>query len=230
VTGGFHTDHVLAAARRQGMTCLTVRPRLSQQDLVNPYFALIRERRTPLEKLLAENQNILALAPGYPQVGEADRTAILTPEQEAAQPEGIRLFLTTLRLALQQEQAAQSAAEGAAQIPVLAAAHQEALSQYPYAAGVEIDWARAQASGRTVILPFKNLGLSAVIQPANAVTQTGGVELARVELPEAPYVIRMLDNETVAQVQEQCWLRAGPSPRKAGRARGALQMISRWRS
>ncbi|MEW6517775.1 MAG: hypothetical protein AB1439_12830, partial [candidate division FCPU426 bacterium] len=222
VTGGFHTERVMEAARAQGMTCLTVRPRLSQQDLVNPYFALIRERRTPLEKLLAENQNILALAPNFPQVGDNERNSILTAEQEASLPETIRLFLTPLRMVLLAEEVAQSAAEGIGQLPALEAVLQKAQDQYPYAEGVAIDWKNALAAGNTFILPYVKFGLSAVIQPVNALTQAGGVELMRLERDGVTYAIRMFDNQTVARLQDQMLASGQVTAARGQEARVAL--------
>ncbi|MCK5219079.1 hypothetical protein KAR10_06130, partial [bacterium] len=61
VTGGYHTDMVLDELKQKGVSYLCIKPRLSRQDIVNPYFALLREQRTPLEKLLAQNQNILGI-------------------------------------------------------------------------------------------------------------------------------------------------------------------------
>ena len=61
ITGGFHTAEVLAELQRRNISYVSVKPRLSQQDIVNPYFSLLRNKRTPLEKLLARNQNILSL-------------------------------------------------------------------------------------------------------------------------------------------------------------------------
>ncbi len=67
VTGGFHTDIMLAELERKGVSYICVKPRLRRQDIVNPYFALLRGQRTPLEKLMAQNQNILSLATVWPQ-------------------------------------------------------------------------------------------------------------------------------------------------------------------
>jgi len=61
LTGGFHTPDILAELQRRNITCISITPRLSRQDIVNPYFELLQNKRTPLEKLLAKNQNIIAL-------------------------------------------------------------------------------------------------------------------------------------------------------------------------
>ncbi len=61
VTGGYHTDMVLDELKQKGVSYICIKPRLCRQDIVNPYFSLLREQRTPLEKLLAQNQNILGI-------------------------------------------------------------------------------------------------------------------------------------------------------------------------
>lgn len=78
VTGGFHTNIVLSELRRQEISYLCVKPRLRHYDIANPYFALLMNRRTPLEKLLARNQNILAIKPASPETGQ-DPQALMGP-------------------------------------------------------------------------------------------------------------------------------------------------------
>ena len=53
VTGGYHTEHVLAALEAQGVSYISIKPKITEQDVVNPYFSLLRNRQTPLEKLLS---------------------------------------------------------------------------------------------------------------------------------------------------------------------------------
>lgn len=69
VAGGYHTGEVTAELKKQGLSYISVKPRLEHQDLVNPYFALLRGRKTPLEKLLAQNQNIFAPRSNFVQGG-----------------------------------------------------------------------------------------------------------------------------------------------------------------
>jgi len=61
INGGFHTDKVLSELKRRNITYISIKPRLTREDVVNPYFDLLRNRQSPLEKLLARNQRILAL-------------------------------------------------------------------------------------------------------------------------------------------------------------------------
>ncbi|MCK5241486.1 methyltransferase domain-containing protein [bacterium] len=67
VNGGFHTDKVLAELKNRNVTHISIKPRVSQQGVVNPYFELLQGRETPLEKLLAKNQNIMAVLTGFSQ-------------------------------------------------------------------------------------------------------------------------------------------------------------------
>ncbi|MCD4813591.1 hypothetical protein K8S19_07865 [bacterium] len=61
ISGGFHTNEILAELERRRFSYVSVKPHFSRNDTVNPYFSLLQNRQTPLEKLLAKDQNILAL-------------------------------------------------------------------------------------------------------------------------------------------------------------------------
>ncbi|MCK5242819.1 hypothetical protein KAR34_10235, partial [bacterium] len=65
VSGGYHTQHVIDLLRGQNVSYVSLKPTLTRVDIINPYFTLLREKRTPLEKLLAQNQNIINLPPGH---------------------------------------------------------------------------------------------------------------------------------------------------------------------
>ncbi|MCK5243469.1 hypothetical protein KAR34_13555, partial [bacterium] len=75
VTGGFHTEHVLAGLQAQGISILSLKPKLTQQDLVNPYFTLLRNRKTPLEKLLSQEQRVFTLEPYLPTLSDPHRVS-----------------------------------------------------------------------------------------------------------------------------------------------------------
>jgi hypothetical protein len=60
ITGGFHNPLVEAAFQKRGISFLTVKPRITHTYDENPYFSLLRNRRAPVEELLAQNQNIFA--------------------------------------------------------------------------------------------------------------------------------------------------------------------------
>jgi serine O-acetyltransferase len=82
ITGGYHTEQILAQLKSRNISYLAVKPNLTQQDLVNPYFALLRNRRTPLERLLSQDQKAIALAPFFLEWPDAnaDVADTLLPE------------------------------------------------------------------------------------------------------------------------------------------------------
>lgn len=61
VTGGFHTPLVEDLLKERGYSVITVKPRLTKTELTNPYFSLLRDRRTPLERLLAKKEGFFSL-------------------------------------------------------------------------------------------------------------------------------------------------------------------------
>ena len=95
VTGGYHTDMVLEELKQKGVSYVCIKPRLSRQDIVNPYFALLRERRTPLEKLLAQNQNILGIEVMLHQTGK-DTGKVMTFAEFLALSPKEQLNVTTI--------------------------------------------------------------------------------------------------------------------------------------
>ncbi len=54
VAGGFHTALVEQTLKQKNISFISVRPRFSQQDDANPYFALLGQQNTPLEKILSQ--------------------------------------------------------------------------------------------------------------------------------------------------------------------------------
>jgi hypothetical protein len=60
ITGGFHNPRVEAAFQAHGVSYLTVKPRITHTYDENPYFSLLRNRRAPVEELLAKSQNNFA--------------------------------------------------------------------------------------------------------------------------------------------------------------------------
>ncbi|NTV51984.1 MAG: hypothetical protein HGA76_03070 [Candidatus Firestonebacteria bacterium] len=74
ITGGFHAAGVQAEMKQRGQAYVCIRPRLTHTDVVNPYFSILRNQPTPLEKLLAQNQNILS-----PVSNLAAKTDVLAP-------------------------------------------------------------------------------------------------------------------------------------------------------
>lgn len=65
-SGGFHSEGIIRALKAAGVGYLSVKPRLTKLDILNPYFSLLQGHRQPLERLLAKNQTILALPSRMP--------------------------------------------------------------------------------------------------------------------------------------------------------------------
>jgi hypothetical protein len=63
ITGGFHTPHILSELKDLGVTTINIRPRLEHEDVINPYFNILKQCPNPLEKLLMQNQNNLSTVP-----------------------------------------------------------------------------------------------------------------------------------------------------------------------
>ncbi|NTV52576.1 MAG: hypothetical protein HGA76_06150, partial [Candidatus Firestonebacteria bacterium] len=61
VNGGFHTPGIAAELKRRNVSFITVQPRLTRQDWVNPYYSLLQGKKLPLEKLLEKKQSIFAV-------------------------------------------------------------------------------------------------------------------------------------------------------------------------
>jgi|GEM_PF-4792313 len=60
ITGGYHATEVEEALRRENVSYITVRPRITRTDTANPYFALLRNQRTPIERLLEQQERLFA--------------------------------------------------------------------------------------------------------------------------------------------------------------------------
>ena len=92
VTGGFHSEKVLSEFKSRGVSYISIKPGLKHQDIVNPYFSLLRNHRTPLEKLLAQNQNILGIPSRFAQVMGTIVFKLLTKTHMKSQPKEVQSF------------------------------------------------------------------------------------------------------------------------------------------
>ncbi len=68
ITGGFHTAEVLQEMQNRDISYVSITPCLTRQDVVNPYFSLLRNKQMPLEKLLSKNQEIMAVQTACPDL------------------------------------------------------------------------------------------------------------------------------------------------------------------
>ncbi len=62
VAGGFHAVLVEKELKRRSVSFISVKPRLTRLDTANPYFALLRGRRTPLEKMLRDKEQYFKIS------------------------------------------------------------------------------------------------------------------------------------------------------------------------
>ncbi len=67
ITGGYHTDGVLKALKEKGLSYLALKPRLTKQDVLNPYFSLLTSKPTALEQWLSQEQRKFALQSYLPK-------------------------------------------------------------------------------------------------------------------------------------------------------------------
>ncbi len=81
ISGGFHTEKVLHELESRNISYVSIKPRLTRQDIVNPYFSLLQNRKLPLEKLLARNQDIMAVLTECADLPNIKPTDIINPAQ-----------------------------------------------------------------------------------------------------------------------------------------------------
>ncbi len=68
ITGGFHAAHVEQALRENQVSYIAIKPRITRIDAPNPYFSLIRNKRTSLDLLLARKEKLFAPSTGFNRV------------------------------------------------------------------------------------------------------------------------------------------------------------------
>ena len=180
VTGGYHKEEVLKELERHNISYVCVKPCLCHHDIVNPYFVLLRNKRTPLEKLLAQNQNIMGL--------------------ESSFMHDAGLFNTMMAHLFFQETTKVGLDNGKTNIPELSAFVTKAMANHPEA---NPDWNNAkmdEASG-TVIVPFPALQASLVVRRLGQ-----GISLktlAKHQRVFAGFEFSMLDNVSLAGIEAQ---------------------------
>ncbi len=167
VSGGFHNDGVLAALKSRKISYLSVQPAITHEDLVNPYYSLLRNRKNPLEKLLAENQNILALASAFPQAIQTEKP--LEPGEWAQQPEAVKTFAKVMDLVLKSG-ALGDAAQASTKVSDVKAAFEAMVRNAGMNSQIQPLWEQVQVNEatQTMIVPMSLGGtqaLSLVIRP-----------------------------------------------------------------
>ena len=192
VTGGYHSEEVLGELKRRGVSYVSVKPCLRHQDIVNPYFALLKNRRTPLEKLLAQNQNILSLATVFPQTHNPYR--LLDTESLFSQMLDIINNGGTVQAGIK---------DGNRTIAALKVYFAKWMGKYPlYNAKIQPDWDTAVRSMRTntFIVPFPALNMSLVVRPER---RSAELDLAVHRQVIHGWEVAMVDDVSLANVRNR---------------------------
>ncbi len=61
ITGGFHMPYVEALLKINRISFVTLKPRVTALDQVNPYFSLLQGKQSPIEKLLSKKETLFNL-------------------------------------------------------------------------------------------------------------------------------------------------------------------------
>ncbi len=199
VTGGYHSEEVLKELQRRDISYVCVKPDLRHSDIVNPYFSLLKNQRTPLEKLLAQNQNILSLATCF-------RTKLRTTAGvENILPENVRTFEKTLDLTLKLGLVVHLMREGVKGLAPLKQAYQDIVAAYrENNSRIGLDWDKVSLAGRMGFCPV-TAGFTAVICPCGF--QSRNKPLMTVALNKE-YEIQMMNSAMAANMRSEV-LRAG---------------------
>ncbi len=199
VTGGYHSEEVLKELQRRDISYVCIKPDLRHSDIVNPYFSLLKNRRTPLEKLLAQNQNILSLATCF-------RTKLRTTAGvENILPENVSAFEKTLDLTLKLGLVVHLMREGVKGLAPLKQAYQDIVAAYrENNSRIGLDWDNVRLAGRMGFCPV-TAGFTAVICPCGF--QSRNKPLMTVALNQE-YEIRMMNSAMATNMQSEV-LRAG---------------------
>ncbi len=149
VTGGFHTDEMASELKARGVSYVCVKPRIKHNDIANPYFDLLRNQRTPLEKLLAQNQNILALRISSPQSADPKKAL-----EWSALPKDKKLFYRMLDVLFAQGMMAAGVREGNRTFAGLRAYFRKWVGKYVFRIALDLEKITGDEKAQTFIIPF----------------------------------------------------------------------------
>ncbi len=158
VTGGYHGKEIISQLRQRGASCLMVKPHMTHAQVDNPYFSLMMGRKTALEKLLTNRQTLLALPINFPSDSRPDSNQV----------EDLR---EALDISLKETLPASLDASGRMTLARMQAAWIQTIANYPENdPKIKIDWqqARSNEAHGIFLLPFHDLGVTALIRPASA--------------------------------------------------------------
>ncbi|MEW6516461.1 MAG: hypothetical protein AB1439_06115 [candidate division FCPU426 bacterium] len=92
VTGGYHTEQVLARLRAHGIAYASIRPRLTRWEDPSPYYSLLRRTPGPLDRFLGGQSGAFAPASLFP-TGPAESSAADENLPEPKRSQALRLDL-----------------------------------------------------------------------------------------------------------------------------------------
>jgi hypothetical protein len=167
ITGGFHSPKILEQLRMRGVSYLEVKPNVTHQDLLNPYFSLLKKRRTPLEKLLAQTQKTVALEPFF---ALSEQTTRILNEQTELTAD-VRTAYAWLELTLKLDALHYLQQQGVKGLEALLAQFEALLARYEAnTQTVKPDLAHSVATPLGWAVPMKNAPFFAVLHaaPVNA--------------------------------------------------------------
>jgi phosphoglycolate phosphatase-like HAD superfamily hydrolase len=186
VTGGFHTAGIAQTLKKQGVTFISIVPRQSRADLVNPYFQLLKNQQTPLEQLLEKNQNLIMLPiksaevkPGTDpsQLVDEENLAQLAADANPANLRRVRAYFNTIQVLVNGSLAAWVARRKSAES--FLASYQLIKQQWAgNFAGLDFSWPKEIGSllaklklGAPAVLPLRGLKLAVMLASARLLRQ-----------------------------------------------------------
>lgn len=170
VTGGYHTPVVLQELQQRNISFISVQPVLTRQDLVNPYFSLLREQRTPLEMLLSKDQKVMALEPFFAQWDKIRLKADQLPAE-------VRLGYDLLEITLKLDYIHYLQEKGVAGLEGLQAEYRQAIAKYEEnSQRIKLDLNRVLAGERFFAVPFEGASYFAVLGTPGQSTVSGAFQ------------------------------------------------------
>jgi serine O-acetyltransferase len=180
ITGGYHTEQILEQLKMKNFSYIAVKPDISHQDLANPYFSLLRNQSSPLERLLAQNQKVIALTPFFLEWSDANAEVA-----EGELSENLRGRYQALEATLEVGLIRRLIRSGAGNSALLAQRYKTVLSKYPH--NFSPDWQRILTRGSEILIPFKQRLLTWV-------SPRSSIDFAEAK----PLQTTQLDHDTVA--------------------------------
>ncbi|MBN1596560.1 hypothetical protein JW933_11600, partial [candidate division FCPU426 bacterium] len=201
ITGGFHTEKVLADLKNRNISYISLVPRISRADTSNPYFSLIRGLQTPWEKMLLENQNTFAKAPHLPQSPRP--LSVLTPQEEKLLPEVAQMFMNLNRMVVQIIDVGLGLDESQGDISEAQAKCEQDSGTYPYANALPVDWDNAESAGDVFIVPFKGVRGGVVFEPNGDPYGLRAQQAGGLQMDFTPYEAVVLRQDVLEENRER---------------------------